>query len=99
MTAPAADGPGGAGSARDDAARSISRSGEERDEVDAVRAELADTLDALERKLDPRRRWNDVRSRVTARAAERPVPAAAVAVAGASVLVFAVVLVVRVARR
>lgn len=69
------------------------------EDVDAVREEFADTLDAIEGKFDLRRRWEDVSARVRKLAAEQPIPVAAIAVAGVAVTALAAVIVYRVARR
>lgn len=68
-------------------------------DVDAAREEFAATLDAIEGKFDVTRRWNDLRSRIVARASEQPVPVVAVVIAGATVAVLSVVLIARAARR
>ena len=68
------------------------------DDLDAVRNEFADTLDAIEDRFDLGRRWRDLSGRVRARAAEQPIPVAAVAVAGVAVVALGVVLVYRVVR-
>lgn len=63
--------------------------------VDAARADFAATLDAIEERLDPVRRWTDLTSRVRSRASEEPATVVAVAVAAVAVTAFAVFLVVR----
>jgi hypothetical protein len=68
-------------------------------EVTATREEFADTLDAIEEKLNVVHRWQDLQARVRSRYAEEPVTVAAVAVAAASVVALAAFLVVRAARR
>jgi hypothetical protein len=68
------------------------------DDLDAVRDEFADTLDAIEGKFDLGRRWRDLSARVRARAAEQPIPVAAIGVAGVAVVALGAVIVYRIVR-
>ena len=73
--------------------------GADADDVDDVRKEFAATLDAIERTVDPTKRVQDVTERVKDLARDKPVPMAAIAIAGAAVLALAAVIVYRVTRR
>jgi hypothetical protein len=68
------------------------------DDLEAVRDEFADTLDAIEGKFDVGRRWREVSARIRTRAAEQPIPVAAVAVAGVAVVALGAVIVYRIVR-
>ncbi|PSL37115.1 uncharacterized protein DUF3618 [Labedella gwakjiensis] len=69
------------------------------DDVESVRDEFAETLDAIEKKIDPRHRARDVIERVRSRAIEQPIPVAAIAVAGLAVLALGATVAYRIARR
>jgi hypothetical protein len=69
------------------------------DEIDGVREEFAETLDAIGGTSDSKRPRRDVSARVRKLVAEQPVPVTAVAIAGIAVASLAAVIVYRVARR
>lgn len=69
------------------------------DDLESVRDEFAETLDAIEEKADPRHRVRDVIERVRSRAVEQPVPVAAIVVAGLAVLALGATVAYRIVRR
>ena len=68
------------------------------DDVESVRDEFAETLDAIEGRIDPRRRARDAADRVRSLVSEQPIPVAAIVVAGVAVTALAVVIGYRIAR-
>lgn len=68
------------------------------DDVESVRDEFAETLDAIEKRIDPRSRARDVIGRVRSRAVEQPIPVAAIAVAGLAVIALGATVAYRIVR-
>jgi type VI protein secretion system component VasF len=68
------------------------------DDLDEARDSLAETLDEIEERVDPRVRWQDVVARVRKLADEQPIPVAAIAVAGTAVVALGVVVLYRIVR-
>ncbi|RUR03301.1 DUF3618 domain-containing protein [Labedella endophytica] len=68
------------------------------DDLDEARDSLAETLDEIEERVDPRVRWQDGVARVRKLADEQPIPVAAIAVAGTAVVALGVVVLYRIVR-